>query len=36
VDQVFDNKASVVVKKLAGKPMKKGDIKTGDKVATVF
>lgn len=36
VDQVFPDKASVVVKKLAGKPMKQADIKTGDKVATTL
>lgn len=36
VDQVFENKASVIVKKLNGKPMKKSDIKTGDKVATAL
>ena len=36
VDQVFNDKASVIVKKLNGKPMKKADIKTGDKVATAL
>jgi hypothetical protein len=36
VDQVFNDKASVIVKKLNGKPMKKSDIKTGDKVATAL
>jgi len=36
VEKVFEDKASVVVKRLAGKPMKKADIKTGDKVATVL
>lgn len=34
VDKVFTDKASVTVKRVAGKPMKKADIKTGDKVAT--
>lgn len=36
VDQVFKDKASVIVKKLNGKPMKKADIKTGDMVATAL
>lgn len=36
VDQVFENKAAVIVKKVNGKPMKKSDIKTGDKVATAL
>jgi len=33
VDHVFEDKASVVVKKVSGKAMKKSDIKAGDKVA---
>ena len=36
VDKVFADKASVVVKRMNGKPLKKSDIKQGDKVATVF
>jgi hypothetical protein len=36
VDKVFADKASVVVKKVNGKPFKKGDIKQGDKVANVL
>jgi len=33
VDQVFPDKASVVVKKVNGKPQKRSDIRMGDKVA---
>lgn len=36
VDRVFDDKASVTVKKVNGKPFKKADIRQGDKVANVF
>lgn len=36
VDKVFDDKASVVVKRMNGKPLKKADIQQGDKVASVF
>jgi hypothetical protein len=36
VDKVFNDKASVTVKKMGGKPQKKSDIKTGDKVATAL
>ena len=36
VDKVFNDKASVVVKKMNGKPMKKSDIKTGDKVGNAL
>jgi hypothetical protein len=36
VDRVFDDKASVTVKKVNGKPFKKSDIRQGDKVANVF
>jgi hypothetical protein len=34
VDKVFKDKASVTVKRLNGKPMKKSDIKVGDKVSS--
>jgi hypothetical protein len=36
VDKVFADKASVVVKKVNGKPFKKGEIKQGDRVANVL
>jgi prefoldin subunit 5 len=36
VDKVFDDKASVVVKRMNGKPFKKSDIQQGDKVATSY
>ena len=36
VDKVFEDKASVTVKKVNGKPFKKADIRQGDKVANVF
>ncbi len=36
VDKVYADKASVMVKKVNGKPFKKGDIKQGDKVANVL
>lgn len=36
VDQVFPDKASVIVKKINGKPLKKADIKAGDKVSTTL
>lgn len=36
VDKVFEDKASVIVKRMDGKPFKKMDIQQGDKVATVY
>jgi predicted RNase H-like nuclease (RuvC/YqgF family) len=36
VDKVYADKASVYVKKMNGKPLKKGDIRQGDSVATVY
>lgn len=36
VDKVFEDKASVMVKKMDGKAFKKSDIQQGDKVATVY
>jgi hypothetical protein len=36
VDRVFTDKSSVVVQRIGGKPMKKADIRQGDKVGTVF
>jgi predicted nucleic acid-binding Zn-ribbon protein len=36
VDTVFEDKASVIVKRIDGKPFKKMDIQQGDKVATVY
>lgn len=36
VDKVYADKASVYVKKINNKPLKKGDIKQGDSVATVY
>lgn len=36
VDKVFEDKASVMVKRMGGKPFKKMDIQQGDKVATIY
>ncbi len=36
VDKVMNDKSSVVVKRMNGKPLKKSDIQQGDKVATVY
>jgi hypothetical protein len=36
VDQVFEDKAAVYVKKLGGSPLKKGDIKQGDQVSNIL
>jgi predicted RNase H-like nuclease (RuvC/YqgF family) len=36
VDKVYADKASVYIKKMNGKPLKKGDIRQGDSVATVY